>query len=94
MAAAKKKTALDSVTKIVEALTDGWRVVGLHATDGGSTVRVALVDADGSLRLESTQTEGSLAEDLVVGVRDPEHAPAVAPFGVEDPGEEPLAPVE
>ena len=80
--------------RITEALADGWRVVGLHAT-GGGTVRVALADRDGALRLESASAHDAtfptivdLAEAAAWDERE-----AADTYGLRFDGHEPLRPL-
>jgi len=52
-------------TALEAALTDGYRAAGLHASAGGSIVRVALQAPDGALRLESAAVEDGAVPTIV-----------------------------
>ena len=51
--------------RVRAALEGGWRFAGLHASKGGSVVRVLLAAPDGSLRLEDVDVEGRMVPSIV-----------------------------
>jgi Ni,Fe-hydrogenase III large subunit len=81
--------------RITELLDDGWRFAGLHATDGGASIRTLLIDRDGSTRLEGIAVVNGTAPSIV------DLAPAAGwdereahdMFGVRFDGHEPLRPL-
>jgi Ni,Fe-hydrogenase III large subunit len=80
---------------VAEALADGWRFAGLHATDRGALVRTLLVAPDGTTRVETTATrEGTLPSivDLVPAAGWDEREAADL-YGVRFDGHEPLRPL-
>jgi Ni,Fe-hydrogenase III large subunit len=80
---------------VESALGDGHRFAGLHASDGGSVVHVALLSPEGDVRLESVHTEEGAAPTIV------DIAPAAGwdereahdLYGVRFDGHEPLRPL-
>jgi Ni,Fe-hydrogenase III large subunit len=50
---------------IAQALADGDRFAGLHATDGGSLVRALLAAPDGSIRVETVAVEAGEAPSII-----------------------------
>jgi Ni,Fe-hydrogenase III large subunit len=80
---------------VAEALADGSRFAGLHATNRGELVRTLLVAPDGTTRLETTATrEGYLPSivDLAPAAGWDEREAADL-YGVRFEGHEPLRPL-
>jgi Ni,Fe-hydrogenase III large subunit len=81
--------------RVAEALADGWRFAGLHATDGGTHVRTLLTAPDGATRLETVTAAGGSVPTIV------DLAPAAGwdereahdLYGVGFSGHEPLRPL-
>jgi Ni,Fe-hydrogenase III large subunit len=82
----------DYLATVSNALADGWRFGGLHATAGGDVIRVVLVWPDGGSRVESVSVVDGRVPSLV------ELAPAASwdereaadLYGVAFDGHEPL----
>jgi Ni,Fe-hydrogenase III large subunit len=77
------------------AVEDGARFVGLHASEGGSVVRAALLSPDGDVRLESVRTEEGSAPTIVdlVPAAGWDEREAHDLYGVHFDGHEPLRPL-
>ena len=77
------------------ALVDGDRFLGLHASDGGSVVRAALLTLGGDVRLESVRTEGGSAPTIVdlVPAAGWDEREAHDLYGVRFDGHEPMRPL-
>ena len=82
-------------TAVAEALTDGWRFAGLHATAGGALVRTAFARPDGSIRLESVAAEERRVPSIVdlVPAAGWDEREAADLYGLGFDGHEPLRPL-
>jgi len=80
---------------VAEALTDGWRFAGLHATAGGALVRTAFAAPDGSIRLESVAAEDGRVPSIVdlVPAAGWDKREAADLYGLGFDGHEPLRPL-
>jgi Ni,Fe-hydrogenase III large subunit len=80
---------------VAEALADGWRFAGLHATAGGALVRAAFAGPDGSIRLESVATQDGHMPSIVdlVPAAGWDEREAADLYGVGFDGHEPLRPL-
>ena len=81
--------------ELVRAFARGFTLAGLHATEGGAVVRVALVSPEGEVRLESVAPREGVVPTIV------DRAPSAAwdereafdLYGVRFSGHEPLRPL-
>jgi Ni,Fe-hydrogenase III large subunit len=82
-------------TAVAEALTDGWRFAGLHATAGGALVRTAFAAPDGSIRLESVEAQDARVPSIVdlVPAAGWDEREAADLYGLGFDGHEPLRPL-
>ena len=81
--------------RIEEALADGWRFGGLHASLGGTLVRTLLVGPDGSTRLETVEADAGQTPSIVdlAPAADWDEREAHDLSGVRFSGHEPLRPL-
>ena len=80
---------------VAEALADGWRFAGLHASRDGALVRALLVAPDGATRFESLVTSQRQAVSLVdlAPAAGWDEREAADLYGVGFAGHEPLRPL-
>ncbi len=81
--------------RIEAALAGGWRFGGLHASEGGTVVRVLLVARDGSTRVETGAAPEGQAVSIVdlAPAADWDEREAADLYGVSFAGHEPLRPL-
>jgi Ni,Fe-hydrogenase III large subunit len=82
-------------TAVAQALGDGQRFAGLHATADGALVRAAFVERDGSIRLESVAAENGRVPSIVdlVPAAGWDEREAADLYGIGFDGHEPLRPL-
>jgi Ni,Fe-hydrogenase III large subunit len=82
-------------TAVAQALGDGQRFAGLHATADRALVRAAFVERDGSIRLESVAAEDGRVPSIVdlVPAAGWDEREAADLYGIGFDGHEPLRPL-
>jgi len=80
---------------VAEALTNGWRFAGLHATAGGALVRTAFAAPDGAIRLETVAAQDGRLPSIVdlVPAAGWDEREAADLYGLGFDGHEPLRPL-
>jgi Ni,Fe-hydrogenase III large subunit len=82
-------------TAVAESLAGGFRFAGLHATEGGSLVRTALVAPDGTVHLESVPAQNGTVPTIVdlIPAAGWDEREAADLYGLAFDGHEPLRPL-